>query len=246
MENFGVILALVGAITIVAGTILLIIAATKKQAKKRWVVSIVVGFAMFVIGGTIDASAPDLLSNSSPSSATVEDDTDDYSYSDDTDDYGYSDDTDDYSYSDDNSSEESSSEQSSSDDAPSNDSSASSSFDAADYSTAYTFDQLARTPDQFMYEKVAFTGQVVQVLEGDDETDLRVAINGTYDNMMLVAFEPDILGGSRVLEGDKITFYGTSEGTSSYESVLGAKITVPTVIADKINDEGVAPDDYQN
>ncbi|AHC30361.1 hypothetical protein CF77_gp04 [Oenococcus phage phi9805] len=114
----------------------------------------------------------------------------------------------------------------------------------ADYRSDITYDSLARNPDQYKGQKVVYTGEVVQVLEGDEETDLRVAINGDYDDIVYVAFDPSIMNGSHILENDKIRFYGKSKGDYTYKATSGTKITVPLVIAKKINDQGTAPDDY--
>jgi len=46
---------------------------------------------------------------------------------------------------------------------------------------------------------------------------------------MVVASKTD--SGSRILEDDIVTFYGTYGGLYSYESVMGATITVPLVLA---------------
>lgn len=147
--------------------------------------------------------------------------------------------------SDQGSSEDSSSEESSEEESSSESSAAeSSSFNPSDYQPGASFDQLARTPDDYKGKKVSFTGKVIQVVEGDDETDLRVAIDGDIDNIILVGFNPEIMNGSRVLEDDKITFYGMSLGTTTYDSTAGGKITVPLVYAAKIDDSGKAPDDY--
>ena len=117
-------------------------------------------------------------------------------------------------------------------------------FDRSEYSTAITYDQLARTPDQYEDKLVALTGKVIQVLDGKSETDLRVAINGNYDDVVIVAYDPDIMHGKRVLENDKIIFYGKSYGVTTYKSTIGEKITVPLVIVKVIDDDGEAPDDY--
>ncbi|WP_461213014.1 hypothetical protein [Lacticaseibacillus sp. GG6-2] len=111
------------------------------------------------------------------------------------------------------------------------------------YNTNITFDQLARNPDDYNGEFLHLTGKVLQVLEGDEQTDLRVGIDGDYTHVVLVVYDPTIMS-SRILEDDKITFYGMSLGTQTYESTLGAEITVPLVVADKIEDSGPAPDDY--
>lgn len=138
-----------------------------------------------------------------------------------------------------------SSDSTSSSSSTSNDSTASSSS-SVNYRTDITYDQLARTPDNFKNTSLTLTGEVIQVTEGKHETDLRVAIDGNYDDIVYIAYDPSIMNKSRVLENDKIQFYGTSEGTTTYTSTMGGKITIPLVIADKINDQGQAPDDYGN
>ncbi|MDM7525468.1 transcriptional regulator [Lacticaseibacillus paracasei] len=134
--------------------------------------------------------------------------------------------------------------ESDSDDSDSEESSSTETFNAADYNTGVTYDQLARTPDDYKYKKVSFTGKVIQVIDGDDETDLRVAVDGNYDNVIFIGYDPDIMNGSRVLEEDKITFYGESKGTTSYKSTGSGNITIPAVAVVKIEDAGKAPDDY--
>lgn len=101
------------------------------------------------------------------------------------------------------------------------------------YETGITYDQLARTPDKFMDEKVKFTGTVVQVMEGDDTTQIRLAVNDNYDTILFAEFDPSIID-ARVLEDDTITIMGTSAGVISYDSTLGGKISIPGVAIDKI------------
>lgn len=104
------------------------------------------------------------------------------------------------------------------------------------YNTGITYNQLARNPEKYEGEKIKFSGKVVQVIENDDEseTEIRLAVNGDYDSIILVGYENDIVS-SRILEDDTITFYGTSVGTISYDSTLGGKITIPAAIANKID-----------
>lgn len=102
------------------------------------------------------------------------------------------------------------------------------------YDTGITYDQLARTPDTYMGEKVKFYGQVIQVIEDGSETDLRIAINGDYNCVILVYYNSSILA-SRVLEDDYITIYGISQGLYTYQSTLGGDITVPLIQIDKID-----------
>lgn len=102
------------------------------------------------------------------------------------------------------------------------------------YNTDLTYNEIARNPEKTLSKNCKFTGEVVQVIEGGGTNNLRVAINGDYDQMMLVEYKPSILK-SRILEKDSVTLYGTSAGTTSYTSTLGAKITIPAMVADKID-----------
>lgn len=106
-------------------------------------------------------------------------------------------------------------------------------FDPADYQNGITYDNLARNPDDYAFDAVAFNGEVVQVIEGAKEMQCRLAVDGDYDKMLLIAYEPDIID-SRVLEGDAITIYGTSIGIMNYESAIGGQISIPGVAVSEI------------
>lgn len=105
-------------------------------------------------------------------------------------------------------------------------------FSESDYESI-EYEKLARNPDDHYGEKITGSGEVIQVIEGDDEIQLRVAVNDNYDNVILLGYNPAIMD-SRVLENDHITYYGTSLGTITYESTLGGNITIPSCYCDKI------------
>lgn len=106
--------------------------------------------------------------------------------------------------------------------------------EAKGYETGITYDQLARTPSDFIGKKVKFSGKVIQVIEGDDSVQIRLAVNNDYDTVLLGEYSNSTVS-SRVLEDDKITIYGTSVGTISYQSTMGGKITIPGVYIEKID-----------
>lgn len=112
------------------------------------------------------------------------------------------------------------------------------------YKTGVTFDQIARTPDDYEGKKIEFTGKVLQVMEEDDYTEIRLAVDGDYDNVILVDVDSNIMNGSRILEDDLVTVSGVSDGTTTYESTSGANITIPAMTAKIINNQGKASDDY--
>ena len=103
---------------------------------------------------------------------------------------------------------------------------------------AVSYDELARNPDSHMFEKVYFYGQVIQVMEGDGFTAYRINVTndgwGYYDDTLYVEYHGTFENG-RILEKDMVTFYGESYGLFSYETVLGATMTIPAVVAEYID-----------
>ena len=105
--------------------------------------------------------------------------------------------------------------------------------EAAGYDTGITYEQLARTPDDYVGKKVKFSGKVIQVLESDGETTVRLAVNSDYDQVIIGSYDSDIVS-SRVLENDKITVMGLSGGLYSYTSTMKTTVTIPSVLIEKI------------
>ena len=101
------------------------------------------------------------------------------------------------------------------------------------YDTGITYDQLARNPENYKGEKIKFTGKVLQVMESDYKVEIRLATSKGYNDVIYCTYSPNIVS-SRVLEDDRITVYGTSSGTITYQSTLGGKITIPGMHVDKI------------
>lgn len=98
------------------------------------------------------------------------------------------------------------------------------------YNTGITYEQLARTPDKLMGKAVKFHGKVIQVIERDTEVQMRFAVNDDYDKILYCAISKDNLKGTRILENDKITIYGLSNGLITYDSTMGGKISIPGVL----------------
>lgn len=105
-------------------------------------------------------------------------------------------------------------------------------FSESNY-TEIAYNDLARNPDNYKGEKIKGSGKVIQVIEDDSEVQLRIAIGGDYDHIILVGYNSSIVT-SRVLEDDNVTYYGTSMETITYESTMGGNITVPAAYLDKI------------
>lgn len=106
----------------------------------------------------------------------------------------------------------------------------------AGYDTGITYDQLARTPDDYKGQKVKFHGKVLQVMEDNvlNLNSIRLAVDGDYDKVVYATYISDIVS-SRILENDMITIYGVSSGLRSYTTVMGSTVTIPEITIDKID-----------
>lgn len=91
---------------------------------------------------------------------------------------------------------------------------------------AYSYDTIARNPSKYKNEKGYVYGKVIQVIESGNDYTLRVAMNGSYSSVILVSYTKPA-GDDRILEDDWVKMYGVWYGTYTYESTMGASITVP-------------------
>ena len=105
--------------------------------------------------------------------------------------------------------------------------------DVSMFRSDVSYDEIARHPNDYDGELLTFSGEVAQVIEGDGMTELRIAVDGDYDDIIYGIYDNRILD-SRLLEDDKIQFYGESCGIISYQSTLGATISIPSISIYKI------------
>lgn len=103
----------------------------------------------------------------------------------------------------------------------------------ASYNTGVTYEQLARTPDDYKAKKVTFTGKVIQVLQNENETDIRLAVNDDYNKIIFIGYKPDTTN-VRILENDNVIIRGTSIGIINYTSAFGVPISIPGVWVEEI------------
>ena len=100
--------------------------------------------------------------------------------------------------------------------------------------TDVTYDNLMRTPDDYLGQVVQLSGTVLQTINGDGVVQQRVALYDDYDQIVLIEYSED-LPEVRLLDDDYITFTGVSLGTIEYETVLGATLEIPSILVDRIN-----------
>lgn len=95
--------------------------------------------------------------------------------------------------------------------------------------------QLKKNPDRYAGEYVKYTGEIVQILEGSDMTNIRLAVTKNsygYDFNDLVFIE--YLGYTDFVDGDIVTIYGEVYGAHSYESQAGYNISLPGIVAEEV------------
>ena len=105
--------------------------------------------------------------------------------------------------------------------------------DVSMFRSDVSYDEIARHPNDYDGELLTFSGEVAQVIEGDGTTELRIAVDGDYDDIIYGIYDNRILD-SRLLEDDKIQFYWESCGIISYQSTLGETISIPSMSIYKI------------
>lgn len=96
----------------------------------------------------------------------------------------------------------------------------------------YTYDQIARNPDDYKFQNAKFQGKVIQVIESGNNITMRLNVTrGRYSwsDTIYVQYSRKDSSESRILEDDIITVYGILTGTVTYQSVFGAPITIPAM-----------------
>ncbi len=101
-----------------------------------------------------------------------------------------------------------------------------------------SYDSLSRTPDVYEGTDVKFTGRVLQVCSEATSAEYystyRVATSGRYDNVVMI-YVDNYGSGTRILEDDWITFYGSYGGLYTYTTVLGASVTIPKIYVEYLD-----------
>lgn len=101
---------------------------------------------------------------------------------------------------------------------------------------SYSYEKIFRYAEDYNGKFAKFTGKVVQVIEDGDLYEVyRVDVTkdkwGYYDDTIYVFYADINDFTSRILEDDIITIYGELDGLYTYETVLGANVTIPKINA---------------
>ncbi|GAK43483.1 hypothetical protein TCA2_5981 [Paenibacillus sp. TCA20] len=97
------------------------------------------------------------------------------------------------------------------------------------------YPHLSKNPDRYAGEYVTYTGEIVQILESGEYTNIRLAVTQNewgydYNDLVFVEYE----GLTDFVDGDVVTVYGEIYGAYSYTSQAGWEITLPGLVADTV------------
>jgi hypothetical protein len=98
----------------------------------------------------------------------------------------------------------------------------------------FNYRAFSRDPKKYTGKLVTITGKVLQVIEDEDDLNMRVATNGSYENIVFVTYTRKSADESRVLDDDRVVITGKFEGIHSYKSVGAGPVSIPHVEADTI------------
>ena len=62
-----------------------------------------------------------------------------------------------------------------------------------------------------------------------------MAIDDNYDQVVLIEIDNKLLSNGNILEDDHITIKGTFVMEYTYQTVLGAEMTIPAIVVDEFN-----------
>ena len=98
--------------------------------------------------------------------------------------------------------------------------------------STYRYNNIERNPNDFKGKRIKLSGKVIQVSEGWFSTTLRITDND--GNTWYVDYDPD-KDASRILENDRVTVYGECTGVTTYTTIFGASVTIPSIDAKYID-----------
>ncbi len=93
--------------------------------------------------------------------------------------------------------------------------------------TKKNYESFARDENTYKDQQLTFTAKVIQVVDDDEQTIYRLAVDKDYDAVFLGIVDNKALT-ARILEDDVVKITGTSTGLYTYSSTMGGKITIPS------------------
>ncbi|AJG96782.1 hypothetical protein LF65_00091 [Clostridium beijerinckii] len=90
-------------------------------------------------------------------------------------------------------------------------------------------EEFLRDPDSFAGKNIMYSGKIVQVLEGNEETPTNIIIENNIDGKKVNILYDRKQGQPRYLENDYITVLGVFDRIEGMESLAGESIPMPII-----------------
>lgn len=99
---------------------------------------------------------------------------------------------------------------------------------------APSYEEIMRRPDEYKKKPVTASGEVVQIVEETHlftGTTINIRLEDDNGDVWLLIYNKSAVEtpNGNVLEGDRLTVYGDCTGTTSYKTILGKQITIPSI-----------------
>jgi hypothetical protein len=95
------------------------------------------------------------------------------------------------------------------------------------------YKQLEKNPNFYAGEHTVFTGEILQIVEERNDRDLittiRLQVSDDPNEVIYVNYTSFF--GTDFVRGDQVTVYGDLTGATTYESIAGYEITLPSINA---------------
>lgn len=97
------------------------------------------------------------------------------------------------------------------------------------------YEQLKKNPDRYTGEYVTYTGEIIQIMEGDGRSQIRLSVTKeSYGYSVNDIVFVEYAGYTDFVDGNIVKIYGEVYGSYTYTSQAGYEISLAGIIADEV------------
>lgn len=96
------------------------------------------------------------------------------------------------------------------------------------------YQDILRNPNNYKNQYIKVSGKVIQVSNGWFNS-VTIRLRDSLSNIWYISYYYSNDDEPKILEDDNITVYGQSTGTTSYTTILGSQVTIPSIDAKYID-----------
>lgn len=96
------------------------------------------------------------------------------------------------------------------------------------------YQDILKNPNSYKKQYITVTGKVIQISNGWFNS-VTIRLNDSSNNIWYISYSYANDNETKILNGNNISVYGQSTGTTSYTNILGSQVTIPSISAKYIN-----------